>query len=48
MEDEESRRPGVQPQGPLQSALGLQSGFRAPHKQGLSTFQCDTALLDWL
>lgn len=45
MEGEQSRGSGVQPQGPLQGALGLQGGFGAPYEHGLPAFQWDRALL---
>lgn len=45
MEGEQPRASGMQPQGPLQAALRLQSGLRTPYKQGLTRFQFDRALL---
>lgn len=48
MEGEQSRASGMQPQGPFQAALRLQSGLGAPNKQSLATFELDRGLLRWL
>ena len=45
MEGEHARASGMQPQGPLQSALPVQIGLRPPDKQGLTPLQGDGGLL---
>ena len=48
MEGEHARASGMQPQGPLQSALPFQIGLGPPDKQGLTPLQGDRGFLCWL
>ncbi len=45
MKGEHARASGMQPQGPLQSALPFQIGLGSPDEQGLTPLQGDGGFL---